>query len=200
MSVMTAGAGAYVHLFTDLLRGGGFMFALLSLGLAVGLHMTPDNGKNRLQRLGMLLGFAFISGLGMGPLLDMAIRINPAIIANALTLATGIFVAFSCAALVARDGQYLFLGGVLFSAMTTMFWMGLANLFFQSQLIFQVVIIFNFILKTILMVAFIDFCLGSHVDWTSRLLRIRFVGHSDDHPQEKTWRRRLCRSHFGSFH
>ena len=56
MSVLSAAAGAYVHLFTDLLRGGGLIMGLVSFGLAIGLHMTPDNGKNRGQRLAMLLG------------------------------------------------------------------------------------------------------------------------------------------------
>ena len=138
MSVMSAAAGAYVHLFTDFLRGGGFMFSLLGFGLAMGLHFTPDNGKNRMQRLSMLLGFAFLSGLGMGPLLDLAIRINPAIITNALLLSTVIFASFSGAALFAPDGQYLFLGGTLISSLSALFWMGLANLFFQSQMLFQV--------------------------------------------------------------
>merc|ERR1712142_1361358 len=116
MSVLSAAAGAYVHLFTSLLSGGGIVFSLLGFGLAMGLHFTPDNGKNRGQRLAMLLGFAFLSGLGMGPLLDMAIRINPAIIPNALLLSTVIFASFSGAGL---------------------FWMGLANIFFQSQMLFQ---------------------------------------------------------------
>jgi len=138
MSVLSAAAGAYVHLFTSLLSGGGFVFGLLGFGLAMGLHFTPDNGKNRGQRMAMLLGFAFLSGLGMGPLLDMAIRINPTIIPNALLLSTVIFASFSGAALFAPDGQYLFLGGTLISGLSALFWMGLANLFFQSQMLFQI--------------------------------------------------------------
>ena len=138
MSVLSAAAGAYVHLFTDLLRGGGILMALASLGLALGLHMTPDSGKNRPQRLAMLLGFAFVTGLSSGPLLDLAIRVNPTIVPNALLLATVIFASFSGAALVAPDGQYLYLGGTLVSGLSTLFWMGLANLFFQSQMLFQV--------------------------------------------------------------
>ena len=31
--------------------------AINILGLALGLHFTPDNGKNRGQRMAMLLGF-----------------------------------------------------------------------------------------------------------------------------------------------
>jgi len=140
MSIMSAAGGAYTHMFTSLLRGGGIGFALLGAGLAFGLFFTPDNGKNRGLRLSMLLGFAFFSGLGMGPLLDMAIRINPTIVPNALLLSSMIFASFSGVALFAPDGQYLFLGGTLLSGLSTLFWLGLINLFFQSQLLFQVYI------------------------------------------------------------
>jgi len=138
MTIMSAAAGAYVHLFTNLLRGGGILYALLSMGLVMGLMATPDNGKNRSTRMGLLLAFAFFSGLGTGPLLDMAIRINPSIIPNAFMLSGMIFACFSGAALFAPDGQYLYLGGTLMSGLSALFWMGLMNLFFQSQLIFQV--------------------------------------------------------------
>merc|ERR1719400_1876031 len=42
---MAASAGAYVHLFTDILKGGGLIFSLLGAGIALGLFMTPDNGR-----------------------------------------------------------------------------------------------------------------------------------------------------------
>jgi len=135
---MSAAAGAYVHLFTNLLSGGGILYALLSMGLVMGLMATPDNGKNRSTRIGLLLAFAFFTGLGTGPLLDMAIRVNPSIIPNAFMMSGMIFACFSGAALFAPDGQYLYLGGTLMSGLSTLFWLGLMNLFFQSQLIFQV--------------------------------------------------------------
>lgn len=138
MTIMSAAAGAYTHLFTNLLRGGGFLFGLLSLGLAFTLYATPDNGKNRNTRLGLLLGFAFMSGLGTGPLLDLAIQINPSIIPNAFMMSAVIFACFSGAALFAPDGSYLYLGGTLLSGLSTLFWLGFMNIFFQSQLIFQV--------------------------------------------------------------
>jgi len=138
MSIMSATAGAYTHLFTNLLRGGGILYALLSMGLVMGLMATPDNGKNRSTRMGLLLAFSFFTGLGTGPLLDMAIMINPSIIPNAFMLSGMIFACFSGAALFAPDGQYLYLGGTLLSGLSALFWMGLLNLFFQSQLIFQV--------------------------------------------------------------
>jgi FtsH-binding integral membrane protein len=138
MTILSAATGAYTHLFTNLLRGGGFLLSLLGLGCGLGLFMTPDNGKNRLTRFGLLLGFGFFSGLGTGPLLDMAIRINPGLIPNAFLLSGMIFACFSGAALFAPDGSYLYLGGTLLSGLSTLFWLGFLNLFFQSQLIFQV--------------------------------------------------------------
>ena len=139
MSVLSAAAGAYTHLFTNLLRGGGLLFGLAGLGLVFALHATPDNGKNRGMRLSMLLGFAFLTGLGTGPLLDFAIQVNPAIVPNAFMMSAMIFAAFSGAALYAPDGQYLFMGGTLLSGLSTLFWLGFLNIFFQSQLIFQVI-------------------------------------------------------------
>jgi len=173
MSVLSAAAGAYVHLFTDLLRGGGLIMGLVSLGLAIGLHMTPDNGKNRGQRLAMLLGFAFVSGLSSGPLLDLAIRINPTILPNALALAGVIFASFSGAALMAPEGHYLYLGGTLVSGLSALFWMGLANIFFQSQMLFQLH----------MWVSLAVFC--GFVMWDTQMIILKkrrgdndFIGHS----------------------
>jgi len=138
MSVMAASVGAYVHLFTDLLQGGGIMFSLLGLGLALGLFMTPDNGKNRGMRMGMLLGFAFLTGLGLGPLLQMAIMMNPSLVPSAMMLTSVIFAGFTGAALFAPDGKYLYLGGTLLSGLNSLLVLGLLNIFFRSQLLFQV--------------------------------------------------------------
>ena len=69
----------------------------------------------RTTRLGLLLGFAFLTGLGMGPLLDMAIMLNPSLVPSAFMLTSIVFAGFTGAALFARDGKYLYLGGSLIS-------------------------------------------------------------------------------------
>merc|ERR1719432_726582 len=51
-----------------------------------------------------------------------------------------VYASFTGVALFAPDGHYLFLGGTLLSGLSTLFWLGLINLFFQSQLLFQVYI------------------------------------------------------------
>jgi FtsH-binding integral membrane protein len=137
MTVLASTAGAYVHLFTDLLSGGGILCSLLAAGLAFGLFLTPDNGKNRSTRMGMLLGFGFLTGLGLGPLLQLAIMMNPSIVPTALLVTSTVFACFTGSSLMAPDGKYLYLGGMLTSGLSTLLWLGFINIFFRSQMLFQ---------------------------------------------------------------
>lgn len=83
MSTVSAGVGAYVHMYTEILQAG-LMSTLGALGLLFALLCTPDNGKNQKIRLGYLLGFTFLSGLGMGPLLEAVISVDPSIVVTSL--------------------------------------------------------------------------------------------------------------------
>lgn len=136
MSTMTAAAGAYVHLYTELFQAG-LLTVIAAIGFLFMLMATEDSDKNRKMRLGFLLGFAFFSGMGMGPLLEMAIDINPAIVVTALVSTALIFVSFSIASLTAERGRWLFLGGSLMTLLTGLLVLSLANIFFGSQLIFK---------------------------------------------------------------
>lgn len=136
LATLAATAGAYVHVFTNLLQGN-FISSLISLGLMVALSATPDSGKNQKIRLGFLLGFAFFTGLGLGPLLDMAIMIDPSLIVTAFMGTTVVFVCFSISALYSEQRKWLYLGGTLMSILSAMFFLSLANIFFGSKLLFQ---------------------------------------------------------------
>nr|CAD7444952.1 unnamed protein product [Timema bartmani] len=136
MSTIAASVGAYVHVFTQLLSAG-FLTVIGSMGLLVALMATPDNGKNRKLRLGYLLGFAFFTGLGMGPLLEMVIQVDPSIIVTALIGTVVIFVSFTLSSLMAERGRWLYLGGTLMSLLSALLVLSLANLFIGSYLIFQ---------------------------------------------------------------
>lgn len=83
MSTVSAAAGAYVHMYTEFLEAG-LLTTIGALGLLFALISTPDNDKNQKLRLGYLLGFAFLSGLGMGPLLEAVIFVDPSIVVTAL--------------------------------------------------------------------------------------------------------------------
>lgn len=134
---MAAAVGASVHLFTDILQAG-FMSAIGALVFFFLLMSTPDDSGKRLQlRIGYLLGFAALSGVGMGPLLEHIIFVNPSIIVTALLATTLVFVSFSICALLAERGKWLYLGGTLMTLLSTLMVLSLANLFFGSTLLYQ---------------------------------------------------------------
>lgn len=137
LTVTTAlsAAGAIVHSYN--IWEAGFLSAFGTLAIIIGLTLTPDNGKNSHIRLGMLWGFGFLSGHTLGPLIDHVIDLNPAILVNALISTAVVFISFSISALLAKRGSFLFLGGLCLSVLTTLSLFGIANIFLQSQAIYQ---------------------------------------------------------------
>jgi len=132
--MLAAAAGAYVHLVLGFLQGG-LMTLLGSIGVLIMLGMTPHTRENEGKRLAMLTGFAGLTGVGLGPLLQTCIDIDPAIVPLALTSTTLVFACFSVSALLSDKKQWLFLGGMLFNGMSLLMLLSLANLFMGFQLI-----------------------------------------------------------------
>lgn len=63
MSTLAAAAGAYIHLFTNILSGN-FLTSFAAIGFMLTLFATPDeSGKNAKTRIGLLLGFSFCTGI-----------------------------------------------------------------------------------------------------------------------------------------
>jgi FtsH-binding integral membrane protein len=143
LSTVSAAVGAYVHMHTQLLQAS-LLTTIGSFGLLIALMSTPDNGKNQKLRLGYLLCFAFLSGLGMGPLLELVISIDPSIVVTALVGTALIFVSFSISALLAKRGRWLYLGGTVMSMLNVMLLFSLLNLFLRSSLISQAQIYLGF--------------------------------------------------------
>lgn len=137
LSTLLAAGGAGVHIFTDILKGG-FLASIVGIGLLIALGMTPNEPKKQMTRLGYLSGFAFCTGLGLGPLMENVIQIDPSIVPTAFLATCLIFVCFTLSALLAKERSYLYLGGMLSSCLTVMCLLGLANIFFGSYLIYKV--------------------------------------------------------------
>nr|CAH0112318.1 unnamed protein product [Daphnia galeata] len=125
MSTLAAAAGAYVHLFTNILSGN-FLTSFVAIGFLLTLFATPDES------------------LGLGPLLDTVIRINPAIISTAFLSTAVLFTCFSLCALLSPRGQYLFLGAPLLSMFSLLSILFLANIFIGSVLVFQAYLYLGF--------------------------------------------------------
>merc|ERR1712137_1052507 len=103
-----------------------------------------QSGKNAKSRIGLLLGFAFCTGFGLGPLLDTVIRINPAIIPTAFLSTSLIFACFSLCSLLSPRGQYLMLGAPLLSLFSILSLLFMANIFIGSTMIFQMYLYIGF--------------------------------------------------------
>jgi len=134
LCMLLAAVGAYVHLATGLVQAG-LLTSLGSIGLMLALRMTPHTRDNEGKRFAFLCGFAGLSGVGLAPLLDICIRINPAIIPTALMATMVVFACFSLSVLLTNDKRYLFLGGTLMNALMLMTGLGLANLFLGIQIL-----------------------------------------------------------------
>ncbi|XP_077339423.1 bax inhibitor 1 [Lithobates pipiens] len=137
LSLLVASAGAYVNVVFRFLQGSFLSFAG-SLGMMLWLMFTPHNRENEKKRLGILAGFAFFSGIGLGPALNLCLAVDPSIIPTAFLATAVIFTCFSLSALYAQRRTYLYLGGVLMSVMSLLLLSGLVNIFIGSTILLKV--------------------------------------------------------------
>ncbi|XP_076368423.1 putative Bax inhibitor 1 isoform X2 [Tachypleus tridentatus] len=137
LSTFVAAAGGYVHVTTELIQGG-ILSSLISFAFLTVLATTTYNGKNTTIRLRFLLAFAFCAGLSLGPLLDIIIMINPKVIPSGFLATSVIFICFSLSSILSEQGKWLFIGGSLFSLLSTVALMHLVNMIIGSTFLFQV--------------------------------------------------------------
>lgn len=136
LATFVASIGSYVHLFTDIMSGGT-MASLGALGFGLALTFTPDNGKNTSTRLNYLLGFAGCTGLALGPLLEIAMYLNPRIVPMSLISTCLVFASFSLSSIFSTHHKWLYFGGGLMSLLTVMLFTSIINLFIGSYFLFQ---------------------------------------------------------------
>ncbi|XP_014022706.1 probable Bax inhibitor 1 isoform X1 [Salmo salar] len=136
LCMFVAAAGAYVHVITRLFQGG-LLTMLGSLAMMVWLMMTPHCPQTEKKRLAILSGFAFFTGVGLGPTMDYIISINPSIIVTAFLGTSIIFVCFTLSALYAQRRSFLFLWGTLTSGLSILLLVSFLNMFLGSVMLFK---------------------------------------------------------------
>jgi|ERR1711868_14292 len=129
LTLLGASAGALLANYFPLLANP---FLVLGLSLYLIFNLASRQGTNK-ERLLKLIGFGVTSGAGLRPLLDMAIRVNQNIVPTACILTASIFLCFSLVSLMAKERSLLYLGGMLSSALSAMFWISISNMFFGSS-------------------------------------------------------------------
>jgi FtsH-binding integral membrane protein len=135
--MLAAAAGGYVHVFTNIMQAG-LLTVLGSLGLLFALYMTPHQPENQGKRMAYLIGFAFLTGIGLGPVMEVVTMIDSTIVPTAFLATAVIFICFTLSALLSNQRQWIFLGGILFSGLSCLMLLSLSNLFMRSQMLFEV--------------------------------------------------------------
>ncbi|KAK6166575.1 hypothetical protein SNE40_023232 [Patella caerulea] len=137
IGMLSAAVGAYIHVFTNLMQAG-LLTAIGSIGLMIWLASIRHSKETQGKRMAIFCGFTFLSGISLGPLLDMAIMIDPSIIPTALLGTAAVFISFTLAALYNTNRTFLYLGGFIMSGLSFLLLLSIGNLFFRSQLIFDI--------------------------------------------------------------
>lgn len=128
LSLVVATLGVCAHILTNI---GGRLTSVAFVGGVLWLLNTPTYEEEK--RYYMLMGIALLEGLSLGPLIELcydAFQGDLGIVITALLGTVAIFACFSGAALCAKRREYLFLGGVLSSAVSTMLMLRFGSYFF----------------------------------------------------------------------
>lgn len=136
IAMLAAAVGSYVHLFTGILQAS-FLTSLAGIGLLIWLGMTPYTPENQAMRLGLLSGFAFFTGMSLGPLMKVVADIDITIIPTAFLGTVVVFTSFTLAALWSQRRSFLFLGAPLMSGLSFLILLSFGNIFFGSVMIFK---------------------------------------------------------------
>ncbi|XP_052171402.1 bax inhibitor 1-like isoform X1 [Diospyros lotus] len=147
-ALIASAAGAYLHILWNI---GGFLTTLGCLGSIVWLLSTPPYQEQQ-KRVGLLMAAALFEGASIGPLIELAIRIDPSVLVSAFVGCALAFGCFSMAAMLARRREYLYLGGLLSSGLSILFWLQFASsvfggsaAFFKFELYFGLLVFVGYI-------------------------------------------------------
>ncbi|XP_061343947.1 bax inhibitor 1-like [Gastrolobium bilobum] len=127
-AVVAAAAGAYLHVLCNI---GGFLTSVACVGSSIWLLSTPPYEEQK--RITLLMAGSLFQGASIGPLIDLAIHIDPSLIFSAFVGTSLAFACFSGAALVARRREYLYLGGLVSSGLSILLWLHFASSIFGGS-------------------------------------------------------------------
>lgn len=98
------------------------------------------NWQKRVSVLGV---YGFLQGLSLGPLMTLAIEVDPAIVMTAFLGTATIFACFTLSALYSPRRSYLYLGGMLSSAITFLCVLSLVSIFYRPVWMFSIQLYFG---------------------------------------------------------
>jgi len=136
MGILILATGVTASIYFAL--SGGWITSILGLVALVVMQSTPREEHDK--RLALFSAFCFLQGLGIGPLVNLALTVDPSTVVLAALSTAVTFGAFSLVAVTARRREYLYLGGALSSMLSVFVILSLANIFIGSTAIFDVLL------------------------------------------------------------
>ncbi|GMH29778.1 hypothetical protein Nepgr_031621 [Nepenthes gracilis] len=128
-ALFASGVGAYLHILWNI---GGLLTTLGSVGCIAWLMSTPSFEEQK--RVGLLMAAALLEGASIGPLIQLAVEIDPSILIGAFVGCAIAFGCFSMAAMLSRRREYLYLGALLSSGLSVLLWLHFASSLFGGSM------------------------------------------------------------------
>ena len=101
---------------------GWFMQMLLIVGMAYLMFQVMNRYSDEKTRISYLWAVSFLLGFLVGPAIHLIAEVEPMILVQAVSYTAIVFGSFTCIAMFSKRRSYLFLGGIISSIMTCMFW------------------------------------------------------------------------------
>jgi len=131
LTLFAAASGTFAYsLYAPHYGSGSFLPFIGGILLIVWLAITPK--EEVVKRISILIGFGFLEGLTIAPLVLAYAAIHPSIVVSAFLGTVSIFTCFSASAYFAERRSWFFLGGFLSSCLSCLMVLGFLNIFFQS--------------------------------------------------------------------
>ncbi|KAF0698504.1 Aste57867_10871 [Aphanomyces stellatus] len=132
-TVLVAAVGVAADVAFNL---AGALSGIGVIGLIFYLMFIDRNATPK--RLAVLLGIAFTMGVNTGPLVSLALDVNPWLVATAFFGTSVIFACFTGSALLEKRRSYFFLYSAMSSAVLCLSLVQLANIFVRSASLYSV--------------------------------------------------------------
>lgn len=127
-ALVASAAGVYLHILFNV---GGIM-TMLACFVGIIFVMNTPPFENR-KRLGYLMATAVLEGASIGPLFEVILDFDPRILVTGFVGTSLAFACFSGAAIVAKRREFLYLGGLLSSGLSILFWLRFASSMFGAN-------------------------------------------------------------------
>ncbi|VDK23293.1 unnamed protein product [Taenia asiatica] len=150
VGLIAASIGSFVFTASSFIQYWGFSILLFSAIASIAsccYIMFTEHTESRLwSRMVAFLVFTFSTGIGIGPLVNFVLQVNPSSLPAALLGTAIIFVSFTFASLLTHKRVFIYLGGILGTAIGVISTFGLMNLFLRSSALFQVELYLSFLI------------------------------------------------------